>query len=156
MLSLSPLTLPTTHQSLTTLIKNFSACSYMTLFLCNFVGLNKTTFVDKTTFYYSIEKTMPISKQYNYSLREHNTFGIDAIAQQFITYDTVDELIAILNEIRDKGQRILHIGSGSNLLFTKDFDGVVLHSNIKFIQFLTSLAKWEQLRFKTSEPMVWR
>ena len=125
----------------------------MTLFLCNFVGLNKTTFVDKRTFYYSIEKTMPISKQYNYSLRENNTFGIDINAQEFITYDTVDELIAILNEIRDKGQRILHIGSGSNLLFTKDFDGVVLHSNIKFIQFVSQ--NNQEIIVRVGAGVVW-
>ena len=96
---------------------------------------------------------MPISKQYNYSLREHNTFGIDINAQEFITYDTVDELIAILNEIRDKGQRILHIGSGSNLLFTKDFDGVVLHSNIKFIQFVSQ--NNQEIIVRVGAGVVW-
>ena len=35
-----------------------------------------------------------------------------------------------------KGERLLHIGSGSNLLFTKDFDGVVLHSRICFARAL--------------------
>lgn len=35
-----------------------------------------------------------------------------------------------------KGERLLHIGAGSNLLFTKDFDGVVLHSRICFARAL--------------------
>lgn len=96
---------------------------------------------------------MPISKWYNYSLREHNTFGIDVKAQEFITYDTIDELITILNEIRDKGQRILHIGSGSNLLFTKDFDGVVLHSNIKFVQYVSITG--QEIIVKVGAGVVW-
>ena len=80
---------------------------------------------------------MPVRKRYNCSLLEHNTMSIDAKAKEFISYDTVEELIAILCEIRDKGQRILHIGRGSNLLFTQDFDGAVLHSGIKFIEYVS-------------------
>lgn len=78
---------------------------------------------------------MSITIQHQYSLRKHNTFGMDVKAKQFITYDTVDELVQVLADLRGAGQRILHIGGGSNLLFTKDFDGVVLHSNIKFIEY---------------------
>ena len=35
-----------------------------------------------------------------------------------------------------QGECLLHIGAGSNLLFTKDFDGVVLHSRICFARAL--------------------
>lgn len=84
---------------------------------------------------------MPIKKEYDYDLRNHNTFGIDVKARQFITYDSTDELTEVLAEIRGKGHRILHIGSGSNLLFTKDFNGIVLHSNIKFITYISNNAK---------------
>ena len=104
-------------------------------------------------FYQSVEKTMPITRQYNYSLRRHNTFGIDVIAQQFISYDSVDELITILNEIRDNQHHILHIGSGSNLLFTKNFDGIVLHSNIKFIEYVTQTEK--EVIVRVGSGVVW-
>ena len=70
----------------------------------------------------------------NYSLRGHNTFGLDVTAKQFISYSTVDELVEVLASLREKEERILHIGGGSNLLFTGDFDGTVLHSGIKFIE----------------------
>lgn len=96
---------------------------------------------------------MPIKKEYNYDLRNHNTFGIDVKADQFITYDSVDELIDVLTEIRGKGQRILHIGSGSNLLFTKDFDGIVLHSNIKFIEYLSKNS--EEIIVKAGAGVIW-
>ncbi len=80
---------------------------------------------------------MPLSISHNYSLRQHNTFGLDVKAERFVAYDTVDELITVLADISNEKQRILHIGHGSNLLFTKDFKGTILHSNIKFIDILS-------------------
>lgn len=96
---------------------------------------------------------MPITRRYNYSLRNHNTFGIDVMASQFITYDTVDELITILKETYDKHQHILHIGSGSNLLFTQDFDGTVLHSNIKFIEYVSRSN--QEIIVRAGSGVVW-
>jgi len=63
-----------------------------------------------------------------------NTFGIDAKARLFIEYYSLDELRQVLKE--HKGERILHVGQGSNLLFTKDFDGVILHSGMARAKFL--------------------
>ena len=68
------------------------------------------------------------------SLLPYNTFGIDAKAKLFIEYYSLDELRQVLKE--HKGERILHIGQGSNLLFTKDFDGVILHSGMARARFL--------------------
>ena len=96
---------------------------------------------------------MPITRRYNYSLRNHNTFGIDVMASQFITYDTVDEIITILKETCDKHQHILHIGSGSNLLFTQDFDGTVLHSNIKFIEYVSRSN--QEIIVRAGSGVVW-
>ena len=70
----------------------------------------------------------------NISLLPYNTFGIDAKAKLFIEYYSLDELRQILTEHR--GERILHIGQGSNLLFTGDFDGVILHSGMAHAKFL--------------------
>ena len=64
--------------------------------------------------------------QENISLLPHNTFRMDVKARVFAEYSSVEELRALLERYR--GEKILHIGAGSNLLFTKDFDGVVLHS----------------------------
>ncbi len=94
---------------------------------------------------------MPISKQYNYSLLGHNTMGIDVKAQQFITYDTVDELKEVLQEIA--GRPILHIGRGSNLLFTRDFEGVVLHSSIKFTQIV--MRNQREVVVRVGAGVVW-
>ena len=70
----------------------------------------------------------------NFSLLPHNTFGIDVKAKLFIEYYSTDELRQALKE--HKGEPILHIGQGSNLLFTKDFDGVILHSGMVRARFL--------------------
>lgn len=68
------------------------------------------------------------------SLLPYNTFGIDAKARVFVEYYSLDELRQVLKEY--KGERMLHIGQGSNLLFTKDFDGVILHSGMARAKFL--------------------
>lgn len=65
----------------------------------------------------------------NISLLPYNTFRMDVKAKIFAEYGSVDELRELLQ--RYKGERLLHIGQGSNLLFTKDFDGVVLHSSMR-------------------------
>ena len=70
----------------------------------------------------------------NISLLPYNTFGIDAKAKIFAEYNSVEELKELLT--RYKGEKLLHIGQGSNLLFTGDFDGVILHSGMARARFL--------------------
>lgn len=70
----------------------------------------------------------------NISLLPYNTFGINAKAKLFIEYYSLDELRQVLKE--HKGEQILHIGQGSNLLFTSDFNGVILHSGMAHAKFL--------------------
>lgn len=96
---------------------------------------------------------MAIIQKHQYSLRNHNTFGIDVRAEQFISYDSVEELVSILQELRAEGKRILQIGGGSNLLFTKDFPGVILHSNIQFLEYV-SLGSTEIL-VRVGSGVVW-
>lgn len=63
-----------------------------------------------------------------------NTFGLEAKVKTFIEYYSLDELRQVLKE--HKGERILHIGQGSNLLFTQDFDGIILHSGMARARFI--------------------
>ncbi|MBR6017375.1 MAG: UDP-N-acetylmuramate dehydrogenase [Paludibacteraceae bacterium] len=72
--------------------------------------------------------------QYNISLLPYNTFGMDVRTKVFAEYQSIEDLKALLRQFR--GERILHIGQGSNLLFTGDFDGVVLHSAMARARFL--------------------
>ncbi|MHB9055173.1 MAG: UDP-N-acetylmuramate dehydrogenase [Paludibacteraceae bacterium] len=72
--------------------------------------------------------------QENISLKSYNTFGIDVNAKYFSEYNSVAELRELLQSETLRRNHFLHIGGGSNLLFLKDFDGVILHSRIKSIE----------------------
>jgi len=71
-----------------------------------------------------------ISIKYNTSLKEYNTFGIDVPTKCLIEYDTLDQLKEILAAKDKYPTPILHVGSGSNLLFSKPYEGTILHSRI--------------------------
>jgi UDP-N-acetylmuramate dehydrogenase len=89
----------------------------------------------------------------NFSLQAYNTFGIEAMATYFIEYQNVDELKTILLSDIVRTHRLLHIGSGSNLLFLNDFDGVILHSLIKDIVVLQETE--EMVVLKVGSGVVW-
>ncbi len=91
-------------------------------------------------------------KQENYSLLPHNTFGIDAQAAVFIEYASVEELrqLIVNGEI---GSPHLHIGSGSNLLFTGNYPGTVLHSSIRSMEIMEETDEWISVR--VGGGMVW-
>ena len=72
-------------------------------------------------------------KQFNrYSLLSHNTFGIEATANQFVEFSSVDDIVGFLGEGYDG--RSFVIGGGSNLLFVNDYNGTILHSAIMGMQ----------------------
>ena len=62
----------------------------------------------------------------NYSLKKHNTFAVDANAKNFSEVFSEEELIQLVCEEKFKSEKKLILGSGSNILFTKDFDGLVI------------------------------
>ena len=68
-----------------------------------------------------------------YSLLPYNTFGIDVSASRFLEYASVAELKEYIAQDAVTTP-FLHIGGGSNLLFTKDYDGLILHSRIGGIE----------------------
>ncbi len=69
--------------------------------------------------------------QQNISLRQFNTFGIDVSARYFAAFKNDDELAELLTP--DSKLTTLVLGGGSNILFTKNFDGLVLRNDIKGI-----------------------
>ena len=70
----------------------------------------------------------------NYSLLQHNTFGMDVSCRRFLEYESVEEAQQVATILRDSHQPFLIIGSGSNLLLTGDYDGIVVHSAIRGIE----------------------
>ncbi|MBA3705171.1 MAG: UDP-N-acetylmuramate dehydrogenase [Bacteroidetes bacterium] len=72
--------------------------------------------------------------QENYSLKKLNTFGIDVSARYFVELSSVLQIQELLSEGKFKNTSKLILGGGSNLLFTKNFDGIVLKNNLKGIE----------------------
>ena len=70
----------------------------------------------------------------NYDLGALNTFRMKVSCSCFVEYESVKELEGLNFERLPKP--LLHIGEGSNLLFTGDFPGTVLHSNIEYIKYV--------------------
>ena len=75
-----------------------------------------------------------IRTTYYQDLTKMNTFGMKVKTRCFMEYDSVADLVDI--EFEELARPVLHIGGGSNLLFTDDFEGTVLHSKIDFIEIL--------------------
>jgi UDP-N-acetylmuramate dehydrogenase len=75
--------------------------------------------------------------QPNISLKKYNTFGIDVAAKYFASFNSVTEISELL-EFKEPSHGALRatlvLGGGSNILFTKDFDGIVLKNEIKGIE----------------------
>lgn len=70
----------------------------------------------------------------NVSLKSFNTFGLAVKASYFIEVSSVDELIETLKSETAQHNQILLLGGGSNVLLTKDFDGLVIKNSIKGIE----------------------
>lgn len=95
-----------------------------------------------------------IHKENNYSLKSLNTFGIDAKTKHYIAFDQMDDIFEVdklLSELTDKQRLVL--GGGSNILFTKDFEGVVVQSKIDFIQKISETE--ERVVVEVGSGMVW-
>ena len=71
--------------------------------------------------------------QENISILNHNTFHIDARARYFVEYSNIEELQDFLASELTAKYPLFCIGSGSNLLFTGDYKGILLHSGMTSI-----------------------
>ena len=70
----------------------------------------------------------------NYSLLPHNTFGIEAQCARFLEYTDEQEALQVATILRNTSSPYIIIGGGSNLLLTRDFEGIVVHSACKGIR----------------------
>lgn len=69
-----------------------------------------------------------------YSLKSYNTFGVQCLARIFAEASNLEDLQTIVSVFRDDHRPKLILGGGSNLLFTDDFDGVVIYPDLKGIE----------------------
>ena len=89
----------------------------------------------------------------NHSLLPYHTFGMNVKASVFIEYTSIDELKQLLQQENFSENRWLHIGGGSNLLFTGDYEGMILHSAIKGFEIVEDTDESVYLRVGAGE--VW-
>lgn len=78
----------------------------------------------------------------NQSLKEYNTFGIDVKATYFIEINHLEELERMFSDLKYQTLPRLILGGGSNILLTKDFEGIVIKLNLKGIQEENTSGNW--------------
>lgn len=69
--------------------------------------------------------------QHNIALKKYNTFGLDVVAKHFVTINSLEDLLEVL-ELETYKEKFI-IGGGSNMLLTKNINALVMHINIKGI-----------------------
>ena len=74
---------------------------------------------------------------HNYSLKNHNTFGVDAKAKHFASFNSEEELTELLKNNICKTEPLFILGGGSNILLTQNFEGIVLVNKIKGINIVS-------------------
>ncbi len=100
----------------------------------------------------------------NYDLTAQNTFRMKVSCALYLEYDSAADLGEIDFDALPKP--IISLGEGSNLLFTKDFSGTVLHSKINYVKYFDVGAdtvplavgagvKWDELVEKTCRDGLW-
>jgi UDP-N-acetylmuramate dehydrogenase len=91
--------------------------------------------------------------QNNISLLQKNTFGIEAIAKYYVEISCQDDLNNLLESKIYKESNHLVLGGGSNILLTKDFDGLVIKNCIKGIEIVKEEDR--HIWLKVGAGVVW-
>lgn len=69
----------------------------------------------------------------NFSLRQLNTFGVESHARWYVQIDSETDLKELFADVKWKNEDLLVLGGGSNTLFVKNFEGLVVHVHIRGI-----------------------
>ena len=92
---------------------------------------------------------MVLNFQKDVSLLPYNTFGIDVKSKKFVSVRSTDELKAVLNQNQEK--RLLVLGGGSNLLLTKDFEGLTIRIETRGIEIVQEDQRWARVKVAAGE-----
>ncbi len=87
--------------------------------------------------------------QKNFSLKNHNTFGIEALAAEYINISSIAQLKEVLAS--NVGRELFILGGGSNMLLTKNIDALVLHINLRGIKIINETENCAIVRAQSGE-----
>jgi UDP-N-acetylmuramate dehydrogenase len=79
---------------------------------------------------------MDVELKENYSLKTLNTFCVDVSARYFSKFHSVKNLKELINHANDIKMPVMVLGGGSNMLFTKNYPGLILKNEIKGIDII--------------------
>lgn len=85
----------------------------------------------------------------NISLKSYNSFGIDVSARYFAKFSSINELLNLLQDSRAKN--LLVLGGGSNILFTKPYDGFIIKNELKGIEVLREDSEFYYVKVQAGE-----
>ena len=75
--------------------------------------------------------------QKNFSLKEFNTFHLEVFAKYFCEINNLDDLNSLISKDQFRNEEKLVLGGGSNILFTKDFDGIVIKNSMSEVKVIS-------------------
>lgn len=89
--------------------------------------------------------------QKNISLKPYNTFGIDVIAKNFISVNSIDQLTEVISNHND----FFILSGGSNILLTKNIEKPVVHINLKGIEITENKESTNSILVKVQAGENW-
>ncbi len=95
--------------------------------------------------------TPDIAIQTDFPLGRHNTFGINALARQYVTIDNPETLFKVTQRSGFAGMPRLVLGGGSNIVLTGNFPGIVLHMQTRGIAIVGEDAEATYVRAAAGE-----
>lgn len=87
----------------------------------------------------------------NQNLKDYNTFGMEVFARRFLQIENAGEVPALITEYLHQ-EPFYILGGGSNTLFTKDFDGSIVHPVFTGIEIMEQAWDAVVLRVAAGEP----
>lgn len=91
--------------------------------------------------------------QTNYSLKSLNTFNLDVSAKQYVKLYSVADAIELIESGQLKQTSYFILGGGSNVLFTQDFNGLIIQAEFKGIEIISETDQLVQIKVGAGE--VW-
>ncbi len=90
----------------------------------------------------------------DYSLKSHNTFGVDAKSKYFFEFTEPEDLEIFLNSNKTwRNEPLIVLGQGSNILFLNDFDGLIIRPNVPGIKTVYEDKNYEWIEVGAGE--IW-